>query len=173
MCLIYTLLSFRQSKGDLKAYKVTWFLRHWTNETEDRQKTKWESVPFTSEPTNIQISWFTSTSPFFQLIPWNHSKTQTSDTVPSESGLPADVYSYFIQLCRGQFYNFSAENNVCSDEDRSLLCFPKDVCPAQQTAGKAELSSQSAPAEGSLNHQQWFIDFCSIVSLWCYNCELT
>lgn len=141
LCFIYTTLSLRQSKRHLKGCKITLVLRHCITGVKDRQKKKWESVPFTSEPTEVQIPWFTPTSPFFQLIPWNHSKIQRFDTVPSESGLPRDVCSYFIHLCRVQFYNFSIENNVCSNKARSLLCFQKDVCP---DCRKAKLSSVSS-----------------------------
>lgn len=138
LCFIYTTLSLRQSKRDLEGCKIMLELRYCTTGVKDRQKIKCESVPFTSEPTKLQTPWLTPTSPFFQLIPWNHSKIQRFDTVPSESGLPRDVYSYFIQLCRVPFYNFGTENNVCSDKAWSLLCFQKDVCP---DCRKAKLSS--------------------------------
>lgn len=133
ICVSSKLFQF-SGKKDFKEYKITPVLKALQHQSKRQAKNKWESVLFISESIRVQNPWLTPTSPFFQLIPWKHSKIKRFDTVPSESGLQ--------KMCIHILFS-SAKYNVITAV-QSLMCAltkPRasslaegyfNVCPAER-----------------------------------------
>lgn len=144
-------------------------LRHCSTRVKDKQKINENQSCSLLKLLKSKFPGFTPTSPFFQLIPWKHSKIKRFDTVPSESGLQ--------KMCIHILFS-SAKCSVITAVQRPMcaLTKPRASFLAEgilvSVLQKGQSSAPGAPLGGTVYPSNWFFFFSNVVSLWCYNCKL-